>query len=129
MFKQKEDVDILHSMNVLTFDVFTEVLFGGDVNGLVSKMYPYENEKGITEQLHLREILIRLSKAYLESYYNPIAALLPFVNSYGILNPFKRNNENLKHFKKGINQILEESKDKNSVGYKIANYEECTKQE
>lgn len=60
--ENEKEVNIMHCMNTLTFDVFIDILFGNDVEKLVSDLHPYINEDGKVENLSLRDILIRIGK-------------------------------------------------------------------
>ena len=125
----ENETDILHQMNILTFTIFTEVLFGDDVNELVTRLHPYENADGSIEEIPIREMLIRLSKWYLENYYNPLTVMLPFLNEYRIVNPYKRDHKNMLKFKEAVRELIKESKDTNSVGYKLAKFDAISEQE
>jgi len=55
--------------------------------------------------------------------------MLPFLNKYNLVNPFKRDNENIKVFKNAVKELLSESKDTKSIGYKLSHCDELTEQQ
>jgi len=78
----EEKADIMSYMNMVTFNIFTKILFGDEVDELATKLYPYENPDGATEDITLREFLIRLTREYLATLYNPICFIFPFISNY-----------------------------------------------
>ncbi|CAI2366076.1 unnamed protein product [Moneuplotes crassus] len=115
--KTKQQVDLIHSMNVVTFDVFSDILFGDDVKELVSKLYPYENPDGSTEMIELREMLIRLTKCYIAQIFHPLSHMFKFLKNRGLVNPFKRDAKNAAEFKRAILEIVKNSKEKKAAHY------------
>ncbi|CAI2366208.1 unnamed protein product [Moneuplotes crassus] len=115
----EEKSNLLHQINKLTFDVFTKILFGSDVEALVTKLYPYENPDGIIEDVTLREFLIRLSIKYADQLYNPITFIFPFFAKQKLINPYKRDYKNLQVFRAALSKILSTSQDKSTIGNKF----------
>lgn len=126
--KNQEKTDLVHSMNVLTFDVFSEMLFGDDVKEIITKPYPYENPNGEIEMIPLREILIRITKCYLNHVFNPLTHMFTFIKDNALVNPFKRDKKNGDVFKKAISEIVTNSLQKR-VASKIYDDEICTEQQ
>ncbi|CAI2366304.1 unnamed protein product [Moneuplotes crassus] len=118
--KNRKEADLIHEMNVFTFDVFSDILFGDDVKELVTKLYPYENPDGTTEMIELREILIRLLKAYMNHIFHPLCYVFTFIKEMGLVNPFKRDTKNRNTFKKAIFDIVKNSKEQKTA-YHIFN--------
>eukprot|EP00344_Euplotes_crassus_P009333 CAMPEP_0197017738 /NCGR_PEP_ID=MMETSP1380-20130617/79705_1 /TAXON_ID=5936 /ORGANISM="Euplotes crassus, Strain CT5" /LENGTH=442 /DNA_ID=CAMNT_0042444869 /DNA_START=82 /DNA_END=1406 /DNA_ORIENTATION=- len=118
--KTKKQAELIHEMNVFTFGVFSDILFGDDVKELVAKLYPYENPDGTTEMLELREILIRLIKAYIQHLFHPLNYVFTFIKEMGLVNPFKRDARNKDVFKNAILEIIKNSKEQN-IAYQIFN--------
>lgn len=50
--------------------------------------------------------------------------LLPFLNDYNLINPFKRNDRNLKTFRGHLKEIMKSSKDPNSLCHKLFDIKE-----
>mmetsp|Transcript_24556 Transcript_24556/g.27225 ORF Transcript_24556/g.27225 Transcript_24556/m.27225 type:complete len:290 (+) Transcript_24556:151-1020(+) len=71
-------------------------------------------------------MLIRLAKESMDQYYNPITSMLPFLNDYNLVNPYKSYSKNLQEFKSGVAEMMKESKDPESVNFKLTNYDECS---
>eukprot|EP00344_Euplotes_crassus_P003458 CAMPEP_0196998858 /NCGR_PEP_ID=MMETSP1380-20130617/4149_1 /TAXON_ID=5936 /ORGANISM="Euplotes crassus, Strain CT5" /LENGTH=150 /DNA_ID=CAMNT_0042415575 /DNA_START=565 /DNA_END=1017 /DNA_ORIENTATION=- len=118
--KDRKEADLIHEMNVFTFDVFSDILFGDDVKELVTKLYPYENPDGTTDMIELREILIRLLKSYMDHIFHPLCYVFTFIKEMGLVNPFKRDTKNRNTFKKAIFDIVKNSKEQKTA-YHIFN--------
>nr|AOQ25840.1 CYP5681B1 protein [Moneuplotes crassus] len=119
-------VDLMHEMNSLTFNVFVKIMLGDDIKKLESKLYPYTNPDGKVENITLKEMLIRLTNAYVQHYINPLTFLMPFLNEYHLVNPYKRDYKNNQMFKKYIKEVVESSDNEDSIGKKFLNNEDCT---
>nr|AOQ25839.1 CYP5681A1 protein [Moneuplotes crassus] len=113
--KTKKQVDLVHSMNVVTFDVFSDILFGDDVKELVSKLYPYDNPDGSTEMIELREMLIRLTKCHISHFFHPSSHMFKFLKRRGLVNPFKRDAKNAAEFKRAILELVKNSKEQKAA--------------
>mmetsp|Transcript_9307 Transcript_9307/g.8978 ORF Transcript_9307/g.8978 Transcript_9307/m.8978 type:complete len:151 (+) Transcript_9307:560-1012(+) len=118
--KDRKEADLIHEMNVFTFDVFSDILFGDDVKELVAKLYPYENPDGTTDMIELREILIRLIKAYITHLFHPFSYVFKPIKEMGLVNPFKRDIRNKDVFKNAILDIVKNSKEQKTA-YQIFN--------
>lgn len=116
-------------MNILTFNFFTNVLYGDDVNELAEKCRDYKNPDGSIEELPIREFLLRCMKAYIKQFYNPLTNIFPILNKYNLAGPFKRDFENLKNFKESMKELIANSKDKKSICSLIMENEDFTYQE
>ena len=84
-----------YEINSLTFDIFTKILFGNDIEPIMNKLRDYESSDGTFIKLNFMNFFIRLVKDYVDGYYNPISSMLFFLNHYHLVNPFKRNKRNL----------------------------------
>ena len=98
--------EFIHEMNILTFSIFTSVMFGKDANSLANKQRIYENPDGSTEELPLREFMIRLFKAYFSQNFNPIALVFQFLCDYNLCNPFIRDEKNKEIFFDGMRELF-----------------------
>lgn len=57
--KEGQKYDAMHMMNILAFNIFTQIFFGDDVSQLTDKLHPYITDKGVKEDICLREMLSR----------------------------------------------------------------------
>ena len=99
---------------------FSKILFGDDLGELMNKKYPYIFEDGTNGELTLKDMFLKIVPTYAEEYFNPLTFILPFINTYSLIQPYKRNHLNLKSFKSGLNELIRTSKDTNSVRHKIS---------
>ena len=93
-------------MNLLTFNVFVQIMFGKDVEQIVILGADYINKEGITERINLCEFLVRLLKDLIDGYLHPFTLALPFINYYSLANPFKRNNKNINTLQKCLMEVI-----------------------
>jgi cytochrome P450 len=83
----------------------------------LNELTPYIKPDGTIENIRLKEMLFKISKDYLDEYYNPLTDVLPFLNKYNIVNPYKRNNINLTKMSQRFLEIFKASNDIDSVVY------------
>ncbi|CAI2365091.1 unnamed protein product [Moneuplotes crassus] len=128
---EQKPIDLLQEMTELVFNIFNEVLFGKDITELVTKLYPYENSDGTTEEVTLREILIRLSRCYIVQHLSPLTSIMLYFGADTLyyLNPYKRDKKNLDTFKGAIRSIVSTSKETNSIGNKLYGFSDTTEEE
>ena len=127
--REKGTVDFMNEMNNLTFNIFTIILFGDDVEYMREDKYPYENADGTVEKLSLCEIFIRLGKEYMVEHYHPLTSLIPPLNDYNLCASWKRNNKNFIVFKDSLRKMVANSKDQHSVWAKMSQLNEFTPEE
>jgi cytochrome P450 len=113
------DVSFQHAMNTLTFNSFSRILFGKDLEQLINKPIPFVKSDGSIEQVSMVESFIRTGKDYLEEYYSPLASMFPILSSKGLYKQFGINDKNFDTFKNAMRNMLKETKDKDSVLYQI----------
>lgn len=119
----------MHEMNTLTFDIFTHILFGKDVDHITSKLKRYELKDGSTDYLNFKDFFMALVKDFVDGYYNPISSVFFYLNHFDLINPFKRNKRNLMVFYDTMNKAINESKDKESLFNQLLDSQEMTREE
>ncbi|CAI2364476.1 unnamed protein product [Moneuplotes crassus] len=127
--KEGEKQDFIEICNVLTFNIFTSVLFGEDMVGLANKVRPYKNTDGTTSMLPLRDIMINVFKAYFIQIFHPLSATMKQVADLNIVNPFKRDHENYLTFMEGIKELYRNCKDETSICKQILKNQKLTESE
>jgi cytochrome P450 len=131
-FKQiceEDEIDIMYKMNVLTFMVFTNILFGKDVEAMVEQKRPYINKDGSVEQLKLRDIFLNLTKSYIEELFHPVTNMFPFVSDYNLISVYKINKQNNDTFKDACKQLIMASGDTSSLASRMADQVENISEE
>jgi len=113
----------------LNFNVFVKILLGTDNMELVNTPHPYINEHDGIEMLTLGDYTLKLSDAFIDQFLNPMSMILPFLNKYQLVNPYKRNHRNLKTLQEWVTKAIEQSKDELSVLYSLKQLEEITPDE
>ncbi|CAI2365712.1 unnamed protein product [Moneuplotes crassus] len=113
--RKEKKVDFLHEANFLTFKIFIFILFGNDMHHLTEKKYPFERPDGTIDHITLCEIFIQLGKDYMVEFIHPITSLIPPLNDYNFIGPWRRNNKNFTVFKDALREMISESKDQNSL--------------
>jgi len=113
--KHKGEVNFQEEMGELTTIIFCKILFGSDVHHLLERKYPYINPDGTTEEVSLSNLFNKLANDHAQEYFNPLTSLLPFLNRYNLMNPWKRTWKNSETFKNCFRNIISLSKDPNSI--------------
>ena len=91
---QGKQVDVIAELFRQNFSVLTQILFGRDTIHIKNKKRPYKTENGDYIMLDMCQLFNRVVDAYVDQYLNPFSIFLPFMNTYKLVEPFKRNNEN-----------------------------------
>jgi len=113
--KKLKDVNYLNHMNNLTVKILSNLLFGKDIHYLIEKKYTYQNHDGTSDELNLLDFFFKHCENLVAEYYNPITTLLPFVDKNNLFGLWKRNHVNDIQFKTRLTEIVEKSKDENSL--------------
>ncbi len=124
-----QEYEFIHEMNILTFSIFTSVMFGKDANSLADRKRNYENPDGTLEELPLREFMIRLFKAYYSQLFNPITLLFRFMCDYNLCNPYIRDERNKKVFIDGMKELFRNWKDKDAISGQVFDHKVFTEEE
>jgi len=127
--RENKTSDFLKMMNKLTFEIFTCILFGNDVDYLSNELYPFEKSDGTFDKITLCEIFIRLGKDYMIEHYHPLTSIFPPLNDYNLLGQWSRNGKNFTVFKNAVKKMIADSKDQNSVWAKMRELNEFTNDE
>jgi cytochrome P450 len=118
-WKKGENYGAIHEMNMFTFTAFSTVLFGQDMEHVAYKIIPYDHTDGTTEELPMREFFLAMVRDMATAWMHPLTALLPFLNIYNLINPFKRNQRNLERFKEYLNEAIENTNDEKSIWKRV----------
>ena len=132
-WKNGESYKCVKEMNYFTFTVFMHVLFGKDLQHFATHEVDYINGSNQIEKLPFREFFILVTKDLAYGWVHPLTLVLPLLNEYNLVNPFKRNlkNEynlvnpfkrNLKNvevFRTTLHEITSKCKDEGSIYYKL----------
>ena len=127
--KKGEKNDFTFFANMLTFDVFTSILFGDDKKELADKCRPYLNPDGSVENIPLREHMLKVFKCYYAQFFHPLTSICRYISDYNLVNPFKRDYENMKMFQNGMKELYKQSKDPSSVSSLIMKNKEFQESE
>ncbi|CAI2362619.1 unnamed protein product [Moneuplotes crassus] len=127
--KQGQSYDFIELANILTFNIFTSVLFGDDMVDLANKVRPYKNPDGTTSMVPLRDIMINVFKSCFMQIFHPLTATLKPIADANIVNPFKRDNENRLTFIEGMKELYNNCKDETSICKPILKNEQITEHE
>lgn len=112
-------VNVIYEMFKQNFAVLTKILLGTDTEEIMKRKYPYKNPDDTFDMLNTCDFFHKTSDAFIDQYLNPASMLLPFLNKYKLVNPFKRNHENNKMLKKNLREAINFSKDENSVLFNL----------
>lgn len=107
--------NITFEMNMITFTIFTVIMFGDDMEHVATQLIDYESSEGNTAKIELRQYFIRMIHDYTQGWMKPISHLLPFLNEMNLVNPFKRNKQNLDNFRAHLRKAISETKDEKSI--------------
>nr|AOQ25838.1 CYP5680A1 protein [Moneuplotes crassus] len=105
-------------LNCLTFSIFSSIVFGEDVQEYLSDpevRYDYITETRETVQLSFREFFIKTIQSYIVQYYEIYGTVLPFLNTYRIIEPFKTNQKNVTKLYQILEDICQRSSDPKSI--------------
>mmetsp|Transcript_28546 Transcript_28546/g.32629 ORF Transcript_28546/g.32629 Transcript_28546/m.32629 type:complete len:422 (+) Transcript_28546:174-1439(+) len=108
-------VELNKELNELTFQIFTKILFGNDIDHVLNKLRPYINNENKIEELRFEDFFKKLINDYVYAYYHPLSGILPFLNDYRLVNPFKRNAVNTTTIVDCLKEAVNTSKDNESV--------------
>ena len=93
---------------MLAFGILTSIVFGEDIYELTKNpdlTYDYINDKNEIVKLTFREFFIECIQCYIIQYYNIMGTVLPFTNTYNLIQPFKRNSQNVKTLYKILGEL------------------------
>ena len=121
-WKKGDTIDIIREMNRLTFNIFTISAFGQDMERRVKQeTLDYETSAGIFEPMSLSEYFIQMGNDHVSFITNPMTLFLPFLNTYNLVNPFKRTKRNMDRFKARFMDLVNESKNDASILKQLLN--------
>jgi cytochrome P450 len=112
-----------HAIDMCTFGIISNVFFGDDVDNIANKLREYYNPDGTMEMIPVREMFVRLPRAFMLQQFNPLTTALPFLNTYNLVNPYKRDDDNLRRCRVALEEVLDETKDEKSIYHQIKNVE------
>jgi cytochrome P450 len=118
-WKEGQTQEGIIEMNYFTFTAFTMVLYGRDMEHVASKLMTYETSEGTSEELSLKDYFFEMINDISKSWIHPFTALFPFANNYDLINPYRRNRRNLDRFKDYLHELIDQTKDEESICNKI----------
>lgn len=116
---KKDYIDIIYEMFKQNFTVLTKILLGSDTEEIMKLKHPFKNANNQYEMLDMCEFFMRTVDAFVDQYLNPITMLMPFVARSRFIDPFKRNHENNNMLRKKIQEMIDYSKDEESVLFNL----------
>ena len=116
-------IKLNHHIDMCTFGIISNIFFGDDVDKVANKEREYTNPDGSVEKIPVREMFVRLPRAFMLQQFNPLTTALPFLNTYNLVNPYKRDDDNLKRCRVALEEVLAETKDEKSIYHQIKNIE------
>mmetsp|Transcript_10787 Transcript_10787/g.9508 ORF Transcript_10787/g.9508 Transcript_10787/m.9508 type:complete len:143 (-) Transcript_10787:503-931(-) len=66
-------------------------------------------------------MLLKLTKESMQLLYHPLTVMIPILNKYNLINPYKDYMTNLKSFKSGLAELMRGCKDPETLNYKLSN--------
>lgn len=117
-WKNGDSYDMLAEYNKITFIVITIILFGNDVNQKIGMLDYIQSDDSVVK-LHFSDFFIKLVKELSAAGSNPLNLFAPILNTYDVVNPFKRNKKNVVALHSRLREYLASSQDTTSVYYKL----------
>uniref|UniRef100_A0A7S3NU63 Cytochrome P450 n=2 Tax=Euplotes crassus TaxID=5936 RepID=A0A7S3NU63_EUPCR len=111
--------DFVDVTNIISFNIFTSVLFGADMIALAEKKRSYKMPGGAVDHISLREFSIRLFKAHYAHLFHPLTITLKFLMTYNLVNPFKRDRENYLTYMEAMKELYLNCTEKESICQQI----------
>jgi cytochrome P450 len=121
-------LNMLQEYNKITFKIITVILFGKDVNEKVGQLEYITNDDS-TETLSFSDFFIRVCKDLMSTGQNLVGIFLPVVANYNLVKPFSTNIKNVDILHKALKAYLKQSKDEDSVYYKLIEIEGLDEEE
>jgi cytochrome P450 len=90
-------------------------LYGDDIHTLVNQLRDFEKPDGTFEKINLCEMKIRCIKSYVMQQFHPFTLMLPFLRNYCLVQPFKREWNNLQRSFDAVKEIVSKSQDTKSI--------------
>ncbi|CAI2365767.1 unnamed protein product [Moneuplotes crassus] len=97
--QEEKEVKILEHTDYMTNKVFMAILFGKDLDNFLTEKHDYEAPDGTIEKYSLVEYFGQVMKSYHVEGAHPAMFFLPFLNKWNIINPWKRNSNNMRRLK------------------------------
>ena len=117
--ENKVSVDVIPELFRQNFSVLTRILFGRDTDEVMKKLRPYKTPSGEYIMLDLCQLFYNTTDAYIDQYLSPLAVLLPFLNEYKLIEPFKTNYNNNETLREAFREAIAHTSDKESVLYSL----------
>ena len=117
--ENKASVDVIPELFRQNFSVLTQILFGRDTDEVMKKLRPYKTPSGEYIMLDLCQLFYNTTDAYIDQYLSPLAVLLPFLNEYKLIEPFKTNYNNNETLREAFREAIAHTRDKESVLYSL----------
>jgi cytochrome P450 len=127
-WEEGNSYELVHEMTTFTFTSFTMILFGTDVEDIVFKKIPFEDESHQMKELPMYEYFFAMTNDFIKEWVNIKAVLFPFLSSYNLCEPFKKNQRNLRRFKEQLLKMINETKDEKSICKSILNHVDYDKE-
>lgn len=114
-WEEGKTYELVHEMTTYTFTSFTMILFGADVEDIVFKKMQFEDKNHQIKELPMYEFFFAMINDFIEEWVNIKSSLFPFLSLYNLCEPFKKNQRNLKRFKEQLIEMIDNTKDDNSI--------------
>ena len=112
-------VNVIPELFKQNFSILTQILFGRDTKTIMKKLRPYITPTGECIMLDLCQLFYKTTDAYIDQYLSPLAVLLPFINKYKLVEPFKTNCKNNETLRQAFREAMMHTRDKTSVLYNL----------
>lgn len=112
-----KELDVIYELFRFNFNVLHEVFAGTDTKHLFQSKYPYINNQNELEHHMFVDLFLKVTNDFDMQYINPITQLFPFVTQFKLINPFKRNKNNLETIRAVMVKAINLTKDENCVIY------------
>lgn len=117
-WKTGETYNFKEEFGEINFTFFNFILLGKDTSKLVlnkDKKLPYINRNNEVEEMMFQKFFASTIMDFVLEYYSPITRMFPFLNSYNLINPFKRNMKNRNTMKEFLREALKSTTDEDSA--------------
>ena len=118
-WKEGDILEFSKQMNYFTFTAFNQILFGKDLEYISSHKVDYINHSNNTVKLEFREFFICMAKDLAYSWVHPLTLILPILNEFDLVNPFKRNLKNIDTFRATLKEFTAKCEDQDSIFFQL----------
>ena len=121
-WKVGDKINFTKEFSTIEFLFTAQVLFGKDFD-MSNKTFAYENEHGEIEKVDMATAVYKIAFDTFTGYRSTMGTILPFLNDYNLIQPFRRIMKNVGELQKGLKNFFKITTDENSLYYKLKDNE------